>query len=72
VSNVNFDNKNGEGGSLNILWKIPDGNVFAHLGFKSKVLPRTLTDLSAWWVSAPQAHSRVSNVNFDIGGWTML
>jgi hypothetical protein len=35
------------------------------LGFTSNVLPGLLTDLSAWVGSAPQAHSRVSNINFD-------
>jgi uncharacterized membrane-anchored protein len=45
---------------------IKDGKVLVHLGFRSKVLPGPLTDISAWWVSAPQAHSRVSNINFDI------
>ena len=37
----------GGGGSINILGKIPYGKVLAHLGFKSKVLPMLLTDLSA-------------------------
>jgi hypothetical protein len=37
----------------------------------SKVLPVPLTKLIAWvWVSLPQAHSRVSNINFDI--WIFL
>jgi len=36
------------------------------LEFKSKALPRPLTDLSAWWDYAPQAYSRLSNINFDI------
>jgi len=36
------------------------GKVLAHLGSESKVL------LSGWY-SATQTHSRVSNVNFDIG-----
>ena len=53
-------------GSMNIPWKIPNGKVLAHLGFKSKVFPGPLIDISAWWVSAHQAHSRVSNINFDI------
>jgi hypothetical protein len=43
-----------------------DGKVLVHLVLQSKVLAESLTDLSAWWVSAPQAHSRVSNINFDI------
>jgi hypothetical protein len=45
---------------------IKDGKVLAHLGLKSKVLPGPLTDLSAWVFSAPQAHSRVSNINLDM------
>jgi hypothetical protein len=36
------------GVSLNIPWKISDCKVLAHFGFKSKVLPRFLTDLSVW------------------------
>jgi len=32
------------GVSLNISWNIQDGKVLAHLGFKTKVLPRPLTD----------------------------
>jgi 1,4-alpha-glucan branching enzyme len=32
----------------------------------SKLLSGPLTDFSAWVGSAPQAHSRVSNINFDI------
>ena len=35
------------GGSINIPCKIPDGKFLAHMGFKSMVLPGTLTDLSA-------------------------
>jgi hypothetical protein len=38
----------GGGGSINIQWKIPYGTVLAHLGFKSNVLPESLTDLSVW------------------------
>jgi hypothetical protein len=45
---------------------IKDGKVLARLGFQSKVFPGPLTDLNAWWVYAPQAHNRVSNINFDI------
>ena len=44
--------------------KISDGKVLAHFGLKPKVLARSFTDLSVWVVSAPQAHSIVSNVNF--------
>jgi len=43
--------------SLNMPWKIPDGKVLAHLGFNSKVLPKSLTDISAWvgfYTSSPQ------------------
>ena len=57
--------RGGGGGSINIPCKIPDGKVLVHLGFKSKVLPMPLTDLSGWWTSTPQAPSRVSNVDFD-------
>jgi len=47
--------------------KLPkDGKVLSHWGLRSKVLHRPLTDLSAWWDSAPQANSRMSNINFDI------
>ena len=35
------------GYSIYIPWKIPNGKVLAHLGFKSKVLFGPLTDLSA-------------------------
>ena len=34
----------GVGGSIHLPWQIPSGKVPSHLGFKSKVLPRTLTD----------------------------
>ena len=41
-------NKNWKGrGSINIPWKIHNGIVLAQLGFRSKVLPRPLTDLIA-------------------------
>ena len=42
---------------------IKDVKVLDHLGFLSKELPGPLTDWSAGWV---YAHSRVSNINFDI------
>ena len=47
------------GGTLWITHKkvSKDGKVLSHLGFKSKVLPRPLTDLSAWvdfCTSSPQ------------------
>ena len=61
VSNINFDIWIflflWKGGSINIQWKIPNGKVLAHLGIKSKVLSRPLTDLSAWvgfWISSPE------------------
>ena len=31
------------------------------------ILHGFLTDLSAWWDSAPKTHNKVYNVNFDIG-----
>jgi hypothetical protein len=34
-------------GPINSFCAIPNGNVFAHLGFKSKVLHGSLADLSA-------------------------
>jgi hypothetical protein len=48
-----------EGGSLKISHEIyiKDGKVLAHLGFKSKVFARSLTDLSVWvgfCTSSPQ------------------
>ena len=45
---------------------IKDGKVLAHFVLRLKVLPGSLTDLSAKWDNAPQAHSKVSNINFDI------
>ena len=57
-----------EGGVSKISYEkyIKDDKVLDLLWFMSKVLPGPLTDLSAWVVSAPKAHSRVSNINFDI------
>jgi hypothetical protein len=48
-----------ERGSLSISHEkhIKDGKVLVHLGYKSKVLPGSLTDLSAWvgfCTSSPQ------------------
>jgi hypothetical protein len=46
-----------EGGSINIPYKISNGKVLAHLVFRSKVLLRPLTDISAWvgfCISNPQ------------------
>jgi hypothetical protein len=50
--------------STQISCKIPNDKVLVHLGFKSKV------SLASWYylIASPQAHSRVSNVNLDIGG----
>ena len=51
------------GGSINSPWKIPNGKVLVHLGFKSNVLPGPLTDLSAcshcvgFCTSSPQQQS---------------
>ena len=53
--------------SINIFCKISNDKVLAHLGFKSKVMPASLTHLSPRVESAPQSHSMVSTVNFDIG-----
>jgi hypothetical protein len=54
------------------LYKYPikntkDGKVLVHLGFKSKILPRPLTDLNAW-VSfcTTKKTSMVSNIRSDI------
>jgi hypothetical protein len=78
VSNINFDiwiffvRE-----SINIAKQLPtEGKVLYHLGFNSKVLQWSLTVHG--WDSAPQAHSRVSNINFDIwiyfclGGFTNI
>jgi hypothetical protein len=64
ISNLIF----GFGGTLCIFHeKLPkDGRVLFHSVLMSTVLPGSLTDLSARWDNAPQAHSRVSNINFDI------
>jgi hypothetical protein len=58
-SNINFDIWIFFGGTLLISHeKLPkDGKVLSHLGFKSKVMPGPLTDLSAWmgfFTSSPQ------------------
>ena len=70
VSNINFDIWIFfcGGGSLKISHTkyFKDGKVLAHLGFQSKVLSKLLTHWNAWVGSAPQTHSRVSNINFDI------
>jgi hypothetical protein len=53
-----FDFFSGGEVSFNIPLKyIKDGNVLDHMGFKSKVLPGPLADLSAWvgfCTSSPQ------------------
>jgi hypothetical protein len=41
------------------------GKVLSHLGFKSRVLPGSLTDFCAWWDFVPKVHNRVSNINFE-------
>ena len=44
--------------------KIRNGKVLAHLEFKSKILLRLLTDISAWvgfWTSSPQQGVRQSS-----------
>ena len=54
------------------LYKYPIKNILRTAkflptwGLSQMYLPGSLTDLSAGWVFAPQAHSRVSNINFDI------
>ena len=66
VSNVNFDIWKGLG-SINIPCKIPNSKDVFHMGFTSKVLPGPLTDSIPWVGFCTQAHSKVSNVNFNIG-----
>jgi hypothetical protein len=48
---------------LNPKWK---RTLSSLIYFSWDIYTGPLTDISAWWVSAPQAHSRVSNINFDI------
>ena len=55
-------------GIRHISCKIFNYKVLAHLGLKLNVSQWPFTHLGAWWVSAPQTHNRVSNVNFDRGG----
>ena len=48
-----------------------DGKVFSHLGFKSKVLPRPLTDLSTWvdfCTSSPQQGVKYQLWYLDLEG----
>jgi hypothetical protein len=65
VPKINFDIWI-SGGTLYISHeKLPkDGKVLCHLGFKSKELPGPLTDPR--WDNAPEVHSRLSNIIFDI------
>jgi hypothetical protein len=49
ISTLTFDFFLWRGGSINISWKIYQGRQSScHLGFKSKILSRSLTDLNAW------------------------
>jgi hypothetical protein len=57
--------KKWEWGSLNMPWKIADGKVLAHLGFRSKISLGPLTDISAWR-GVGVLHSRMSNIDFVI------
>ena len=57
VSNINLLFFFGWGGVIYIPWKIPNGKVLAHLGFKSKIFPGSLTDLGTcvrFCTSSPQ------------------
>ena len=76
VSNFNFDIWIWGGGTLYISHeKLPkDGTVLCHLGFKSKVLPGTLTDLSAKvgkCTSSPQQGVKYQLLHLKINcvGW---
>jgi hypothetical protein len=58
----------GGGGFINIPCTISDGKVLAHLRFKSKVLPRHLTDLSAWvglYTASPQQGVKFQLINIS-------
>ena len=72
VSNINFDisKKNyGREVSINIPWKIyrRTPKFLPAWGFKSKVISGPFNWLKCLGgISASQAHSRVSNINFDI------
>ena len=51
---------------------IKDGKVLDHFGIKSKVLPGSSTDLSAWvgfCTSSPQAGYQISTLIFDFFLW---
>jgi hypothetical protein len=65
-----------EGGvvSINIPWKIYQGQQSScPLGVSIKDIARVFNWLKCLgWVSAPQAQSRVSNINFDMQWCTML
>ena len=45
-----------------------DGKVLCHLGFKSKVLPGPLTDISGIMHLNPTAGCRISTLIFEFGG----
>jgi hypothetical protein len=65
---------------LDLFWRIifishekmtQNSKVISHLGFNSRVFPEPLTDIGAWVEFCTlQAHSRLSNINFDI--WILL
>ena len=68
VLNINFDFFIVFGGTLSISHEqfSTDGKVLSHFGFKLKVLPGPLTDLSGRVGVGTSTHCRVSNINFDI------
>ena len=52
---------------MNIPLKLSkDGKVLSHFGFKSKVLPGPLTDLSAWMEFCTSRPQQGVKINFDI------
>ena len=52
---------------MNIPLKLSkDGKVLSHFGFKSKVLPGPLTDLSAWVGFCTSRPQQGVKINFDI------
>jgi hypothetical protein len=67
ISTLIFEKQLWRGLSINIPWKIyQERQSSCPLGFELKVLLRSLTDVSVRWDNAPQAQSRLSNINFDI------
>jgi hypothetical protein len=55
------------GSVVTVPWKIYQGRQGScPLFAKLKVLPGSLTDFLPRWDNTPEAHSRVSNINFDI------